>query len=81
MKNLEKELKKFFKDAKAIYLFGSFANGAFNKNSDIDIAVLYKNKFNRIELFKMQNKLFMKFNKDTDLVDLQDVNDVFGGDY
>lgn len=74
---LKKELKKFFKGAKALYLFGSFANETFNENSDIDIAVLYQNKIDRVELFKMQNKLFLKFNKDIDLVDLQDVNDVF----
>ncbi len=74
---LEKELKNCFKDAEAIYLFGSFANNTFNKNSDIDIAVLYKNKLNRIELFKKQEELFLKFNRAVDLVDLQDVNDVF----
>ena len=74
---LEKELKKFFKDAEAIYLFGSFANNTFNDSSDIDIAVLYKKKLERVELFKKQEELFLKFNRDIDLVDLQDVNDVF----
>ncbi len=74
---LEKELKKFFKDAEAIYLFGSFANNTFNDSSDIDIAVLYKKKVDRVELFKKREGLFLKFNRDIDLVDLQDVNDVF----
>ena len=74
---IENELKNFFKRAEAIYLFGSFANGTFNENSDIDIAVLYKNKLDRIKLFKLQEELFLKFNRDIDLVDLQDVNDVF----
>ena len=74
---IENELKNFFKRAEAIYLFGSFANGTFNENSDIDIAVLYTNKLDRIKLFKLQEELFLKFNRDIDLVDLQDVNDVF----
>ena len=70
-------LREFFKEAEAIYLFGSFAKNEFNENSDIDIAVLYKKKLDRVELFKKQEELFLKFNRDIDLVDLQDVNDVF----
>ena len=75
--DLEPKLKTFFKNAEAIYLFGSFANGTFNENSDIDIAVLYKKKVDRVELFKMQNTLSLKFERDVDLVDLQDIDDVF----
>jgi len=71
------ELKNFFKNAEAIYIFGSFADNTFDENSDIDIAVLYKNRVDRIKLFNMQNELSLKFNKNVDLVDLQDVNDVF----
>ena len=74
---IENELKNFFKGAEAVYLFGSFANNTFNENSDIDIAVLYKNRLDRIELFKKQEELFLKFNRNIDLVDLQDINDVF----
>jgi len=74
---LEEELKSFFNNAEAIYIFGSFADNSFNENSDIDIAVLYKNRFDRVKLFNMQNELSLKFNRDVDLVDLQDVNDVF----
>ena len=74
---IENELKKFFKEAEAIYLFGSFANETFNEKSDIDIAILYKKKLNKIELFKKQEELFLKFNRDIDLIDLQNINDVF----
>jgi len=77
MKKIEKVLTDYFKDAEAIYIFGSFADNSFNENSDIDIAVLYKNRFDRVKLFNMQNELSLKFNRDVDLVDLQDVNDVF----
>ncbi len=74
---IKNELKSFFKGAEAVYLFGSFSNNTFNKSSDIDIAVLYKNRLNRTELFKKQEELFLKFDRNIDLVDLQDVNDVF----
>jgi len=74
---IEKVLKDFFNNAEAVYIFGSFADNTFSENSDIDIAVLYKNRVDRIELFNMQNELSLKLNRDIDLVDLQDINDVF----
>jgi len=77
MKKIEEELIEFFKEAEAVYIFGSFADNTFDENSDIDIAVLYKNRVDRIKLFNMQNELSLKLNRDVDLVDLQDVNDVF----
>ena len=36
------EVLKFY-DPKSIYLFGSYANGTANENSDIDIALVYDN--------------------------------------
>ena len=74
---IENELLNTFKDAEAIYLFGSFANGSFNDESDIDIAVLYKNKINPIKLFEIKQQLFLKFDRLIDLIDLQNINDVF----
>jgi len=70
-------LKNFFKDAKGIWLFGSYADGSYNENSDIDIAVLFKEKKSPIEIFKMQEELFLKLDKNIDLVDLASINDVF----
>jgi predicted nucleotidyltransferase len=70
-------LLSHFKDSEAIYLFGSFANNTFNKNSDIDIAILYKHPIPPLELFNKQNELFMIFNKDIDLIDLQNADLVF----
>jgi predicted nucleotidyltransferase len=70
-------LKYFFKDAKGIWLFGSYADGSYNENSDIDIAVLFKEKKSPIEIFKMQEELFLKLDKNIDLVDLASINDVF----
>ncbi len=75
---LEKFLKNFFKEAEGLWLFGSFADGSFTENSDIDIAVLFKKKKSPLEIFKMQEELFLKLNRDIDLVDLASVDDVFG---
>jgi len=42
------KITSFFKEKKeiaSVYLFGSFASGKFTKTSDIDIGVLFENKF------------------------------------
>jgi len=70
-------LKDFFKEAKGIWLFGSYASGEYNENSDIDIAVLFKEKKSPVEIYKMQEELFLKLDKNIDLVDLANINDVF----
>jgi len=77
IQKIKKELLNYFKDSEAIYLFGSFANNTFNENSDIDIAILYKQPIPTLELFKKQNELFMIFNRNIDLIDLQNTNLVF----
>jgi predicted nucleotidyltransferase len=77
LKDLEEFLKKFFKKAEGVWLFGSLVDNTFNENSDIDIAVLYREKKSPLEIFKMQEELFLKFDKDVDLVDLASVDDVF----
>jgi predicted nucleotidyltransferase len=70
-------IKKFFKEAEGIWIFGSFGSEYFNEKSDIDIAVLFKEKKTLLEIFKMQENLFMVLNRDVDLVNLADVDDVF----
>ncbi|AZV46161.1 hypothetical protein C3L23_02410 [Nautilia sp. PV-1] len=70
-------LKEFFKEADGIWLFGSYADGTYNENSDIDIAVLFKNKISPVDLFKMKENLELILKKDIDLIDLTAVNDVF----
>jgi len=70
-------VKDFFKGAEGIWLFGSYADGTYNENSDIDIAVLFKNKVSPIDLFNMKENLELLLKKDIDLIDLAEVNDVF----
>ncbi len=79
MKNekLELILKEFFKEAEGIWLFGSYADGTYDENSDIDIAILFKNKKTPLEIFRMKENLELILKKDIDLIDLAAVNDVF----
>ena len=71
-----KKLIKILKEngAKEIFIFGSIANGKFNENSDIDIAVkgLKEQDFYRVAsilLFELENKF--------DLIDLDDKQNRF----
>ena len=77
IETITKTILKEFKDAENIYIFGSFSDNTFNENSDIDIAVLYKNVLDPITLFEKQMELSNILNRDIDLIDLQNVNDVF----
>jgi predicted nucleotidyltransferase len=63
-----------------LYLFGSYANGKNNKNSDIDLLVTFKN-VDPLEYFDnfMDFKSTMEkiFNKDVDLVESQTLKNPF----
>jgi predicted nucleotidyltransferase len=78
MKNeLIAAIKDYFKkdpNIRLAILFGSYARGSENINSDIDIAVAYPEKLsmdNKITLIKNLSTLI---NKEIDIVDLLDVN-------
>lgn len=60
--------------ASEVYIFGSIANGKFNENSDIDIAVkgLDAEKF-----YKVASILMFELENEFDLVDLDDKNNRF----
>lgn len=71
-----KKATKILKEngAKEVFIFGSIANGKFNENSDIDIAVkgLKENDFYRIAsilMFELENEF--------DLIDLDDKENRF----
>ncbi|MFZ5945138.1 MAG: type VII toxin-antitoxin system MntA family adenylyltransferase antitoxin, partial [Bacillota bacterium] len=51
-----------------IYVFGSFARGELNKESDIDIAFLNENALNNYELFLFAQELASLLGRDVDLV-------------
>lgn len=72
---------KHHSETQAIYLFGSFAAGRENKNSDVDIAVLLRHaeakKLQTFAMTEVLHELSMKLNKDVDLINLRMVSTVF----
>ena len=65
---LKKQIIDFFKDKdiKKVELFGSFARGEQNKNSDIDLLIDFNGGL--FEFVKLKNSLEEKLNKKVDLV-------------
>ena len=64
-------------ECEAIILFGSYARGTQNKESDIDIAIKTKNKIDKKRLYEISNLLEDKLKKEIDLINLDDIGDTF----
>ena len=64
-------------ECEAIVLFGSYARGTQNKESDIDIAVKAKRKLEKKEQFYLSQELADILNIEVDLVNLDDIGDGF----
>ncbi len=60
----------------AVYLFGSFVNGNFNRDSDIDIAFITKDKPDSLLLFELANELSALINRDVHLIDFKTVTTI-----
>ena len=60
--------------AEEVFIFGSIANGKFNENSDIDIAVKGINEEN---FYKIASILMFELENEFDLIDLDDKEDSF----
>lgn len=71
---LEKVKNKLIEkiECEAIVLFGSFARGTQNEESDIDIAILPKREISKKEIFYLKQELEDIANRDIDLVNLND---------
>ena len=62
----------------AIVLFGSYARGTQNEESDIDIAIKIDDYITKKELYELSNLLADELKKDIDLVNLKTIeNDGF----
>lgn len=75
----QEDIKKAIKilkenGAKEIYIFGSIANGNFNENSDIDIAV---KGISSKEFYKVASILLFELENEFDLIDLDDKKNRF----
>ena len=70
----QEDIKKAIKilkenGAKEVYIFGSIANGKFNENSDIDIAI---RGLKESEFYKVASILMFELEHEFDLIDLDD---------
>lgn len=60
----------------AIYIFGSVVDGVDNANSDIDVAFLAQYSLDDIVRWNIAQELAMDFQRDVDLVDLNNCSEV-----
>ena len=68
-------LKKI--ECEAIVLFGSYARGTQNKESDIDIAFKTNKKIDKKEVYQISIELEDKLSKEIDLINLDEIGDTF----
>ena len=64
-------------DCEAIVLFGSYARETQNEESDIDIAFKSNQVITKKDIFKLKQELEDIANKDIDLINLDDIGDIF----
>ncbi len=64
-------------DCEVILLFGSYARGTQNLESDIDIAIKSNKKISKREIFEIRLELEEGIKKDVDLINLDGINDDF----
>lgn len=65
-------------DCEVIIIFGSYARGTQNQESDIDIAIRSKKIITKKELYDVSNKISDELKRDIDLVNLDTIeNDGF----
>ncbi len=71
-----KKATKILKEngAKEVFIFGSIANGKFNENSDIDIAV---KGISEKDFYKIAGILMFELENEFDLIDLDDKENRF----
>ena len=80
MEDILEKIKKEILDkleCEAIVLFGSYARGTQNKDSDIDIAIKPKNVLTKKEQFYLAQELADIINIEVDLINLDEIGDGF----
>lgn len=87
MKNknlIVKEINRYFADKKnvsTIYLFGSFSKNFNRKDSDIDIAVLFKKNLDELERFNQVLEFALELEnilgKKIDIIDIENADPFF----
>lgn len=64
-------------ECEAIVLFGSFARGTQNSESDIDLAIKTKQQISKKHMFYLKQELEDICNRDVDLINLDNITDGF----
>mgnify|MGYP001943254208 CR=1 FL=1 len=59
-----------------VYIFGSASRNELRIDSDIDLAVYCQQTLNPLFMFELKEKLASQLNRDIDLIDLRQANDV-----
>ena len=80
MKEILDIIKKFILeniDCDAIVLFGSYARGTQNAESDIDIAIKPNTNISKKQIFYLSQDLEEEIKTEVDLINLDDINDSF----
>lgn len=73
----ESELRSSIPDLIAVYLFGSWARGDANRESDFDIAMLARDPIASSLRFDLERRLEEKLRQSVDLIDLRRASAVF----
>lgn len=68
---LVEAVRTSYPQALGVWLFGSFASGHANAQSDIDLAVLLPGKAEPLALWQLAQQLAVQANRDVDLLDLR----------
>lgn len=64
-------------EAEFIYIFGSYASGLQNSQSDIDIAFYSKKVYSSYDIFILAQKLSSELGREIDLVQMKESSTVF----
>lgn len=76
----EEKIKKIILnriEAEFIYIFGSYASGLQNSQSDIDIAFYSKKVYSSYDIFILAQKLSSELGREIDLVQMKESSTVF----
>ncbi len=77
--NIEESVREFFKDkpVKRVYLFGSYARGDENEDSDVDIIGDFPREVGLFGRWKMRDELSEILNRKVDLLNYDSIKKSF----
>ena len=61
-------------NVQSIYLFGSYARGDANENSDLDFLVFGGDKFKLTNIFALAEELRIAFQRQVDVFEISEIN-------